>query len=434
VGDKSRFRPGQEFEWPVGEGKDGTPVDVRIVTPPEGADVLLAGARIGRTPLERHELPVGEHRVVLRKSGYQSWVHSVAVLADELTEVSVALVEGEDQARPAPTVRETPDGPSLTVTLTHAASGTSANLRVTTTYTPGAGYAVCSLELSADFPADTRTVATDELVAVVIPGFLAGEERHSLDIATGPVSAVQTGRQSAQQDNLRVQLTLLCRAQVEFKSVNSRRLEVIIRPVHANGYSHTSKRLALTFDDFPFANSHQLLDCLQELGVTATLFTVGNKVSQFPHLVRRAALVGHRIENHSYAHDNLALMSADELAADLQRCNAEIERVVGHAPDLVRPPGGQFRSSQEAVLRPLGLTRCGWTVNTADYKYPNTDSIARAILDGAQPDAIVLLHDGIPATLQALRRVVPMLRERGYSFVAVQDLTDGASVRVVQSP
>ena len=35
VGDKSRFLAGQSFSWPVGEGKDGRPVDVSIVTPPE---------------------------------------------------------------------------------------------------------------------------------------------------------------------------------------------------------------------------------------------------------------------------------------------------------------------------------------------------------------------------------------------------------------
>ncbi len=35
VEESSRFLPGQTFPWPIGEGKDGSDVDVSIVTPPE---------------------------------------------------------------------------------------------------------------------------------------------------------------------------------------------------------------------------------------------------------------------------------------------------------------------------------------------------------------------------------------------------------------
>lgn len=117
-----------------------------------------------------------------------------------------------------------------------------------------------------------------------------------------------------------------------------------------------------------------------------------------------------------------------------QRCSRAIEEVTGYSPELMRPSGGRLLASQNSALRELGLSICWWTTNTADYKYQDADMIARTILRGAKPGTVILLHDGIPATLQALRRMVPILRERGYSFVDVQELGGQNTVNVVQSP
>ena len=63
-----------------------------------------------------------------------------------------------------------------------------------------------------------------------------------------------------------------------------------------------------------------------------------------------------------------------------------------------------------------------------DWKW-SADRIAARIEDRADPGAIVCLHDGQETrahtdrtqTIQAVRRIVPKLRDRGYRFVRLPD-------------
>ncbi|MCD6360314.1 MAG: PEGA domain-containing protein [Armatimonadetes bacterium] len=404
-----------------------------VTSLPNGANVLMDGTPLGQTPVTNHRVPVGKHTLVISNSGYQTWRSRISILSEEQTEVSVALTKYEDASTSPSASSEAPlDKPIITSQLNRVTDGTPAELQLTMKYDPLSGRAICSLNLSREFPEDTRTIATDELVAIVIPGFAVDGERRKVELSVGPFSAVQIGCQSRRQERVRVELTLLCRSEVKFEFARGGHLDIIVEPVHANGHLYTDKRIAFTFDDFPFQGSDQLLDCLDELEITGTLFAIGNKVERYPDIVRRAALAGHRIENHSYAHNRLSMMNNDELVADLRHCNQEILRVTGRTPQLFRPPGGRYFPSQNSMLKKLGLSVCWWTVNTADYKYRDADVIGRAILNGARPGAIVLLHDGIPATLQALRHVVPILRAWGYSFVAVQELNGVTEAQVAR--
>ena len=67
-----------------------------------------------------------------------------------------------------------------------------------------------------------------------------------------------------------------------------------------------------------------------------------------------------------------------------------------------------------------------WTVIGRDWKL-GAPAIAERVLAGACDGAIVCLHDGrgtletpdVSATIEAVRRIVPALLEKGYHFETV---------------
>jgi hypothetical protein len=94
---------GQTLELPINlVPMQGTPAQLSITCPVPGADVLLDGRVVGRTPLSG-SLPVapGGHEVMLRRPGYQE-ARSSLVLAGGASQL-LALAPAELTSAPAPT-------------------------------------------------------------------------------------------------------------------------------------------------------------------------------------------------------------------------------------------------------------------------------------------------------------------------------------------
>ncbi len=66
---------------------------LRIVSVPEGADVLLEGKVLGKTPFRWQRAPAGEHMLVFRKEGYQDRSLTVPVMAGKTTSFETQLME-----------------------------------------------------------------------------------------------------------------------------------------------------------------------------------------------------------------------------------------------------------------------------------------------------------------------------------------------------
>ena len=63
-----------------------------------------------------------------------------------------------------------------------------------------------------------------------------------------------------------------------------------------------------------------------------------------------------------------------------------------------------------------------WSVDPEDWKLRNTEKDVAAVLQGVQPGDIILMHDTIPATVDAALRIVDALQAEGYTFVTVEEL------------
>jgi len=66
-----------------------------------------------------------------------------------------------------------------------------------------------------------------------------------------------------------------------------------------------------------------------------------------------------------------------------------------------------------------------WTVDTNDYQLPGVAAIVHSAVSGAQPGAIILMHDAggnRTETVEALPLIISALRAKGYKLVTVPKL------------
>jgi len=145
----------------------------------------------------------------------------------------------------------------------------------------------------------------------------------------------------------------------------------------------------------------------------------GDHVREHPEVVRRIAAEGQVLCNHSMHHDDLSVLTPEQIRADLVETSALIRRAVPHAriPYFRAPYGSWGQTPQVAVE--LGMQPLGWRLAITDWEPPGTDVLVQRLRDGITPGAVVLLHDGggdRSQTVEAVDRIIPELRAQGWRF------------------
>jgi peptidoglycan-N-acetylglucosamine deacetylase len=197
-----------------------------------------------------------------------------------------------------------------------------------------------------------------------------------------------------------------------------------IRSVETN-----QKMIAFTFDDGPSPiYTPILLDLLQEFNAKATFFVLGERFEQFPEIVQREAREGHEIGNHTYHHFDMTLMSPEEQKAELELSQELIIKHTGKPSCLFRPPFGIYDEQLLNITSSMGYEVIMWREenDVKDWMLPGVDLMVSALCEQAGNGEIILLHDAggedRHQTLETMRRVLPILKEQGYSFVTVSEL------------
>ena len=187
--------------------------------------------------------------------------------------------------------------------------------------------------------------------------------------------------------------------------------------------------IALSFDDGPHPRLTPLiLSILEEYGIKATFFMVGENVGYYPAAARAVAEAGHEIGNHTFSHRKFDKLGEEELRCEIFSCEEAIGRVSDVPVRFIRPPEGQMSDSMRKVIGALDYRVILWDVDTRDWAHTSPESISRHILETVQAGDIILMHDFIgydSPTPAALRLVIPALLERGFHFVTVGELVEG---------
>jgi polysaccharide deacetylase family protein (PEP-CTERM system associated) len=104
--------------------------------------------------------------------------------------------------------------------------------------------------------------------------------------------------------------------------------------------------------------THRLLDVLDEAGVRATFFVVGNVAEAYPGLVREVVRRGHEIGSHTYSHELVFRMRPTTFRADMQRSLAGLQDLTGQPILGFRAPEfsvGHLRHWCFEILAELGF-------------------------------------------------------------------------------
>lgn len=185
------------------------------------------------------------------------------------------------------------------------------------------------------------------------------------------------------------------------------------------------KHIALTFDDGPnITTTVAMLDLLQQTGVPASFFLVGNNITdQTIPVVQRAFAMGCEIDNHSVSHTALTVLTPAQMLAEVQPVTRRITEITGTPPRFFRPP---YIATNPTVFATVPLPMiCGFGVEDYNDAISAEERFCR-LTEGATDGMILLLHDseGNDKTVQAVAKLIPTLQAQGYEFVTLSRLFD----------
>ena len=183
----------------------------------------------------------------------------------------------------------------------------------------------------------------------------------------------------------------------------------------------TDKQLvALTFDDGPVpGTTEHILDTLAEHDVKATFFVLGSMVEAYPEIAKRIVDDGHEIANHSYNHPQLTTLSEENLQYQIGYTQELIQDATGTWAMLFRPPYGD---TNQFVRDTAGIQEVLWNIDTLDWQSRNTNLIYNNVMTNVGDGSVILMHDIVDATPQAVVNLMNNLDKDQFEFVTVSEM------------
>lgn len=219
-----------------------------------------------------------------------------------------------------------------------------------------------------------------------------------------------------------------------------------LEPIHQG-----KNEIILTFDDGPNPGvTDKFLDLLGEYGVKATFFVIGANAKRNPALMDRIINEGHIVGNHSMTHTPLKnlgpfvwktkvkseVMEAHELLVPYMTNNRRF---------YFRAPEGAWAQKYADFLNedPIGREYAGpllWDIGgeiefkngkylqAADWacwskKISIDDCLSGYINESVRKKGgVILMHDLRKQSLEMLKKLIPELQDRGFSFATLNDV------------
>lgn len=180
--------------------------------------------------------------------------------------------------------------------------------------------------------------------------------------------------------------------------------------------------------------NQSIKDTLDREHAKATVFLGGLWTKAYP---KQAYELAHdpliEIGNHSYNHYaftkncfGLSVLDGKVAKDDVGEAQTMIFAVTGITSKYFRFPGGCFDRVNLNTLAKLDLKVVHWDIAANDGFNNNVGSIVNNVESKVQNGSIVVfhIHDGpyAPKTNDALVRIIPDLRKRGFEFVKISEM------------
>jgi peptidoglycan/xylan/chitin deacetylase (PgdA/CDA1 family) len=157
---------------------------------------------------------------------------------------------------------------------------------------------------------------------------------------------------------------------------------------------------------------------LDQFGVKGTFFLIGRVMRDTPNVVRALVAAGHRVGNHTFSHPFLTRLTDAQIGQELDLTEQRYRAIVagGSTRPCFRAPNGAIDRRVHAVVAARGYRQVDWTVSSMDWSGASADRIVRNVLGGLHDGALISFHTQEPATIVALRTVLPLMLSWGYVF------------------
>ena len=182
-------------------------------------------------------------------------------------------------------------------------------------------------------------------------------------------------------------------------------------------------RISLTFDDGPNLDvTSQILDLLELHKIPASFFLIGNNINEkSAESIRREIDDGCSVECHSWSHPAFPKLTPEEMIEEIEKTNALIEKYSGEKPMFFRPPYIAVNQLMYDTIKMPFIEGRGvddWNDSVS------VDTRVEGVVKNAHDGQIILLHDmsGNQKTVEALKKIIPVLKENGAEFYTVRDL------------
>jgi hypothetical protein len=96
--------------------------------------------------------------------------------------------------------------------------------------------------------------------------------------------------------------------------------------------------------------------------------------------------------------------------------------ITGSRPALYRSPYGEYDMNSIKTIEGMGYKFIQWSVDSIDWQEPDPATIIKRITDKTVAGSILLFHNDLENTTQALPEVLTRLKQAGFEFVTVSDL------------
>ena len=202
-------------------------------------------------------------------------------------------------------------------------------------------------------------------------------------------------------------------------------------PVANSSGSSAKHAVAVTFDDGPSPRyTPQILALLKQYQAKATFFVLGCKVEKYPAVIKDMLSDGHELGNHTYSHPRLLHISQTDRERELERTRLELDLMgCPKDPKVMRPPYSEYDQRLLAYLDHTDQELILWSVDSGDWRDLPAPCIVKNVLRQVKNGSIIIFHDSDEheladrnPTVEALKSILPALRQAGYRLVTVSEL------------
>lgn len=175
-----------------------------------------------------------------------------------------------------------------------------------------------------------------------------------------------------------------------------------------------------------------ILDQLEDENVSATFFLLGEWAEHHPHLVDLIVEKGHEIGMLGYRYKSYLKQDINEVTKDLYKAKDVFTKLNYPDLNLLRTPSGHLNKEVLTTAVNQGFQVIDWRVDPNDWEKPGVNYIVDQVMLETESGDIILMHasDSATQTAEALKTILPGLKEKGFQFVTISELITQAEISI----